>query len=98
MLYDFSASEMRHVTLNFPLYQGVKSLAIGVNPDAVIEAPLPTAMTKSHHLRHLDHTGCLCVPAWNGLHEYIEPPHSSGICEFRIFRERLRGTGDGACD
>lgn len=41
MLYDFSASEIRHVTLNFPLYQGVKSLAIGVNPDAVIEAPLP---------------------------------------------------------
>ncbi|EHQ62849.1 hypothetical protein PDENDC454_08115 [Paenibacillus dendritiformis C454] len=41
MLYDFPAAEMRHVTLNFPLYQGVKALAIGVDSEAAIEAPLP---------------------------------------------------------
>ncbi|MFD0713817.1 SGNH/GDSL hydrolase family protein [Paenibacillus sp. GCM10027626] len=41
LLYDFPVAEMRHVTLNFPLYQGVNELAIGVDADALIEAPLP---------------------------------------------------------
>ncbi|MDU5145587.1 MAG: SGNH/GDSL hydrolase family protein [Paenibacillus dendritiformis] len=46
MLYDFPAAGMRHVTLNFPLYQGVNGLAIGIEPDAVIAAPLPYRKDK----------------------------------------------------
>ena len=46
--YDFSAElaknvkrEMRDVIINFPLYNGVNALAIGLDEDAAIEAPTP---------------------------------------------------------
>jgi len=40
-LLDLAQSEMRNVTLNFPLYQGVKQVEVGLVRDARIEAPPP---------------------------------------------------------
>eukprot|EP00130_Batrachochytrium_dendrobatidis_P008573 XP_006683448.1 hypothetical protein BATDEDRAFT_93208 [Batrachochytrium dendrobatidis JAM81] len=47
-LWDFtsSTSELREVTINLPLYQGVEELLIGVEPDAIIEAPTPYISDK----------------------------------------------------
>ncbi|RDW22476.1 hypothetical protein CWR48_00380 [Oceanobacillus arenosus] len=41
MLWDFTStsSELREVTINLPLYQGIEELLIGIEPDAIIEAP-----------------------------------------------------------
>lgn len=36
-----STEELREVTLNFPLYQGIEEVLIGTNPDAIIEQPTP---------------------------------------------------------
>jgi hypothetical protein len=38
-MFDLPERRMRNVTLNFPLYQGVKDVQIGLEPDAKIEAP-----------------------------------------------------------
>jgi hypothetical protein len=40
-LFEFGEREMRNVTLNFPLYQGIKEVHVGLEPDATIEAPPP---------------------------------------------------------
>lgn len=40
VLYEFPQAEVRHVTLNFPLYQGVKDVSIGIEPGSTLEAPL----------------------------------------------------------
>ncbi|MBT6148199.1 MAG: hypothetical protein HOH74_22380 [Gemmatimonadetes bacterium] len=37
------AGTWRDLTLNFPLYQGVRSVEVGLDPDALIEAPAPRA-------------------------------------------------------
>src|SRR5690606_22957788 len=34
-------AEMRMITLNFPLYQGVQEIEIGLSPDAQLIAPTP---------------------------------------------------------
>lgn len=41
VLFEFPHAETRHVTLNFPLYQGVKEVWIGVEPGYDVQAPLP---------------------------------------------------------
>lgn len=41
VLYEYADSRQRHVTVNFPLYQGVKEVSIGIAPGSSIEAPLP---------------------------------------------------------
>lgn len=41
VLYDIPQAELRHVTLNFPLYQGVNEVSIGIEPGRSIMAPLP---------------------------------------------------------
>jgi len=38
-LFEFPEREMRNVTLNFPLYQGVKEVHVGLEPGAKIMAP-----------------------------------------------------------
>ena len=40
-LFDLDVSEMRNVTLNFPLYQGVEEVLVGVAPEAEVLAPPP---------------------------------------------------------
>ena len=40
-LFDFPEGEPRNVTLNFPLYQGVRSVAVGLAPGANVEPPPP---------------------------------------------------------
>lgn len=44
-LFEWSnvSSEMKMITLNFPLYQGVKELQIGLAPDADVASPAPFA-------------------------------------------------------
>ncbi|WP_374016372.1 SGNH/GDSL hydrolase family protein [Paenibacillus thiaminolyticus] len=49
------------MSLNFPLYQGVKALAIGVHPDAVIEAPLPYHNDKKIIIYGTSITQCACA-------------------------------------
>ncbi|MFW6598616.1 SGNH/GDSL hydrolase family protein [Propionibacteriaceae bacterium Y2011] len=41
IVFDVDASEMRTVTLNLPLYQGVREVLIGVDPGAQVAAPPP---------------------------------------------------------
>ncbi|SFQ37625.1 Lysophospholipase L1 [Psychrobacillus psychrotolerans] len=43
---QYSAEQLREVTLNFPLYQGVEELQIGTNPEAIIEQPTPYLSDK----------------------------------------------------
>lgn len=47
-LWDFTntSSQLREVTINLPLYQGVEELLIGTEPDAIIEAPTPYISDK----------------------------------------------------
>lgn len=45
-LYQFPNRENRHVTLNFPLYQGVHDVWIGVEADAELKAPIPYRSDK----------------------------------------------------
>ena len=40
-LLNAPTSEMRHITINFPLYQGVKELHIGLDEGARVESPAP---------------------------------------------------------
>ncbi|MFC9776447.1 SGNH/GDSL hydrolase family protein [Paenibacillus chitinolyticus] len=40
-LYRFGEKRMRHITLNFPLYQGVEEVWIGTDEDARVAEPLP---------------------------------------------------------
>jgi hypothetical protein len=46
VLYQFPHAELRHITLNFPLYQGVKEVSIGIVAGSRIEAPLPYRNNK----------------------------------------------------
>lgn len=43
-LIEMSSTELRHVTINFPLYQGVEEVLIGLDHDARVLAPVPYAM------------------------------------------------------
>ncbi len=45
-LFDFPNREVREVLLNFPLYQGVKSVFVGLDSDAEIFEPTPFAIDK----------------------------------------------------
>jgi lysophospholipase L1-like esterase len=45
-LYDEPVRQLRHVTLNFPLYQGVNEVSIGIEPGCSIAAPLPYRSSK----------------------------------------------------
>ena len=40
-LFSFPEAEMRNVTVNFPLYGGVKEVMVGLDADARVEAPPP---------------------------------------------------------
>ncbi|MFP4027222.1 MAG: SGNH/GDSL hydrolase family protein [Candidatus Brocadiia bacterium] len=41
LLFKHPEREMRNFTLNFPLYQGVKQVRIGLAPESHVQAPLP---------------------------------------------------------
>lgn len=45
-LFDLPTSELRNITLNFPLYQGVEEVEIGLNPRAKVIAPPPYALSR----------------------------------------------------
>ncbi|OAK67406.1 SGNH/GDSL hydrolase family protein [Lederbergia galactosidilytica] len=45
-LFERQNGEPVLITLNFPLYQGVKEVAIGLDPDAVIQPPSPYTTSK----------------------------------------------------
>ena len=44
--YEFSDTNLREITINFPLYCGVKSLYIGLSENAKIEKPQPYTIEK----------------------------------------------------
>jgi len=46
MMYQFPQKELRSVTLNFPLYQGVEEVEIGIDPGAEVIAPVPYANNR----------------------------------------------------
>lgn len=41
LLFEHPIAKMRDFTLNFPLYQGVKRVKVGLDPDAGLESPMP---------------------------------------------------------
>ena len=43
LFYKVTEREMRDITLNFPLYQGVEEVLVGVEPDAQVAPPTPFA-------------------------------------------------------
>jgi GDSL-like lipase/acylhydrolase family protein/SGNH-like hydrolase/esterase family protein len=61
---DRPSREMRNVTLHFPLYQGVKEVLIGLDPDARIEGPPPFALADPVVVYGTSITqgGCACRP------------------------------------
>jgi len=40
-MFEFGRSQLRNITLNFPLYRGVKKIFVGLEQNARILAPLP---------------------------------------------------------
>ena len=40
VLFDSDNADLKNITLNFPLYQGVKEVLIGIEPNAQLSAPL----------------------------------------------------------
>ncbi|HVF10547.1 MAG TPA: SGNH/GDSL hydrolase family protein [Abditibacteriaceae bacterium] len=56
--------ETRNITLNFPLYQGVKEVMIGLEPDAAVLPPLPYRTDKRVIVYGTSITqgGCACRP------------------------------------
>lgn len=45
-LLDVNTRENRHVTLNFPLYQGVREVLIGLDADSTVTEPAPYASNR----------------------------------------------------
>ncbi|MCK5801563.1 MAG: SGNH/GDSL hydrolase family protein [Lentisphaeria bacterium] len=45
-LFQVDTAEMREFTINFPLYNGVRKLEIGIDPECLIEPPTPFAIEK----------------------------------------------------
>ncbi len=45
-MVSFSSSEMREITINFPLYSGVSELYIGLQDTACVQPPRPYAIEK----------------------------------------------------
>lgn len=39
VLFDSDNTELKNITLNFPLYQGVKEVSIGIEPDTELSSP-----------------------------------------------------------
>ena len=64
LLFEHADAEMRNFTLNFPLYQSVKSIQIGLLPEARLEAPPPWAMDGKVVIYGTSITqgGCACRP------------------------------------
>jgi lysophospholipase L1-like esterase len=46
VFFENQKAEMRNITLYLPLYMGVKIIAIGVNPKAIFDKPMPFATEK----------------------------------------------------
>ncbi len=44
MLFEYPRGEMREFTLNFPLYNGVEEVLVGLDPEAGVEPPAPRAL------------------------------------------------------
>lgn len=44
--YEFADRKLREVTINFPLYSGVKSLYIGIKEGSVLEKPAPYSVDE----------------------------------------------------
>ena len=47
LLFTGEAGQMREFTLNFPLYNGVRSLRVGISPTAELTAPTPFAVGQA---------------------------------------------------
>ncbi len=63
----FDSHEMRRVALNFPLYQGVEEVHVGVEPDAEIQPPPPLAREGRVicYGTSIVQGGCACRPGMN---------------------------------
>ena len=63
----FDSREMRRVVLNFPLYQGVREILVGVEPDAEIQPPPPLARAGRVvcYGTSIVQGGCACRPGMN---------------------------------
>ena len=44
--YEFAHKKLREITINFPLYSGVKSLYIGIKENSIIEKPAPYSVDE----------------------------------------------------
>ena len=45
-LFDLAQAKERNITLNFPLYQGVQEISVGLEPGASLSAPPPYALKR----------------------------------------------------
>jgi len=64
ILYELNVRQPRHITLNFPLYQGVEEVLIGIDPDAAVAEPVPYANDKRiiAYGTSITQGGCACRP------------------------------------
>ena len=63
-IFEFGTSEMREITINFPLYSDVCSLYIGLDEKAKIEAPTPYSNKKPivYYGHSMTQGGCASRP------------------------------------
>ena len=63
-LFDFGFSEMREITINFPLYSDVCELYIGLEQEAMVEEPTPYAYDKPivYYGHSITQGGCASRP------------------------------------
>ena len=61
----------RHYALNFPLYNGVQSVQVGVSAGATVTPPLPFQKQGTHRrVWYLDYPGGMCCSTGNGVQQY----------------------------
>ena len=84
-----------HYLLYLPLYNGVKSVEIGI-PKGCIAYGLQARFVQAHCvLRHLDHPGRLRVAAWHGVYGDRRPAIERPGNQPRLQRQWKDGTGNG---
>jgi hypothetical protein len=67
LLYNVKDSILRHVTINFPLYQGVKQVLIGLNDEAHLYPPKPYRLNQPivFYGTSITQGGCASRPGMN---------------------------------
>ena len=67
VFHEFDNRQLREITINFPMYNGVNSLYIGLENDCVLEKPVPYSIEKPvvYYGSSISQGGCASRPGTN---------------------------------